>query len=119
MRTATQSRTVPQSPSGYSLRINAPAARAVAPPVPRRQVQTQPHASFLMHITVATERVTELRQLVVGACGSRLSFMRIEPVDHAARMKVWLCVPAAAVGQVMDAVMRRLPAAEFGRIRQA
>lgn len=83
----------------------------------RRQRPTRP--SFLMHITVDTECVTELRRLVMRTCGSMLSFMRIEPVDHAERMKVWLCVPEPALRLTMDAVMRLLPAAEFGRIRKA
>lgn len=78
-----------------------------------------PSSGFLMHITVATDKVTELRQLVIGTCGGALSFMRIEPVDHASRMKVWLCIPEPAIRQMMDAVMRLLPAAEFGRIRHA
>lgn len=75
--------------------------------------------TFLMQITVATASVTELRQLVMKTCGGVLSFMRIEPLDHASRMKVWLCLPEPALRQMMDAVMRLLPAAEFGRIRQA
>jgi hypothetical protein len=74
--------------------------------------------TFLMHITVDTGRITELRRLVMHTCGSMLSFMRIEPVDHAERMKVWLCLPEPAIRLTMDAVMRLLPAAEFGRIRQ-
>ncbi|HAT30985.1 MAG TPA: hypothetical protein DCW29_09100 [Janthinobacterium sp.] len=63
-----------------------------------------------MHITVDTARVTDLRTLVVNTCGGMLSFMRIEPVDHAERMKVWLCVAEPALRLTMDAVMRLLPA---------
>lgn len=33
-------------------------------------------------------------------------------------MKVWLCVGAAMVNPVMEAVMRSLPGAEFGRFTQ-
>ncbi len=75
--------------------------------------------TFLMHITVDTARITELRKLVMQTCGSMLSFMRIEPVEHAERMKVWLCLTEPALRLTMDAVMRILPAAEFGRIRKA
>ncbi|WP_436566413.1 hypothetical protein [Janthinobacterium sp. HLX7-2] len=71
-----------------------------------------------MHITVDTVCLAELRQLVVKTCGGMLSFMRVEAVDHAARMKVWLCVTEPALRLTMDAVMRLLPAAEFGRISQ-
>lgn len=73
---------------------------------------------FLMHITVDKVCLAQLRQLVVQTCGTMLSFMRIEAVDHAERMKVWLCVTEPALRMTMDAVMRLLPAAEFGRISQ-
>jgi hypothetical protein len=41
--------------------------------------------------------------------------MRIEACEHGTRMKVWLCIGRSLVGQVMEAVMRLLPGAEFGR----
>jgi len=75
-------------------------------------------AAILMHITVDTSCLNTLRQVVTAHCGALLSFMRVEPVEHARRMKVWLCVPPTLLRQMMDAVMRQLPAAEFGRIRQ-
>ena len=74
--------------------------------------------TFLMHITVDKSCLAELRQLVVKTCGGMLSFMRVEAVDHAERMNVWLCVTEPALRLTMDAVMRLLPAAEFGRISQ-
>ena len=48
-----------------------------------------------------------------------LSFMRVVAVDHAERMRVDLCVTEPALRLTMDAVMRWLPAAEFGRICQS
>ncbi|MET3133377.1 hypothetical protein AAKU55_003667 [Oxalobacteraceae bacterium GrIS 1.11] len=80
---------------------------------PRRH---RPRSTFLMHITVDTASLSALRQLLITTCGPTLSFMRIEAVDHAERMRVRLCAPQAAMQLMMDAVMRRLPAAEFGRI---
>lgn len=74
--------------------------------------------TFLMHITVDKACLAELRQLVVKTCGSMLSFMRVEAIEHAERMKVWLCVTEPALRLTMDAVMRLLPAAEFGRISE-
>lgn len=95
-------------------------SRSPARPITLPSRLRQPRRpTFLMHITVDTARVTDLRRLVMHTCGGMLSFMRIEPVDHAARMKVWLCVPEPALRLTMDAVMRLLPAAEFGRIRKA
>ncbi|AXA94761.1 hypothetical protein DPH57_16515 [Massilia sp. YMA4] len=69
-----------------------------------------------MLITVDADRVTELRRLVARACGSRLSFMRMQPIDHASRMQVWLRVTEPGVQRVIDAVTRALPAAQLGRV---
>jgi len=69
----------------------------------------------LMQLTVDTASLTTLRQTVALVCGDALEFMRIEACEHGARMKVWLCVAETLVEQIMEAVMHRLPAAEFGR----
>lgn len=76
-------------------------------------------AGLMMHITVDASCVTQLRHLVMGTCGDLVEFMRIQPIAHAKKMKVWLCLSKAAVALIMDAVMRSLPSAEFGRITQA
>lgn len=70
----------------------------------------------LMQLTVSTASITALRGLVMRVCGEALRFMRIEACDHGARMKVWLSLSQPAAGLVMDAVMRGLPEAEFGRL---
>lgn len=72
--------------------------------------------SFMMQITVDARGVTELRHLVMGNCGELVSFMRIQPVAHATKMKVWLCLSRPAADRIMDIVMRTLPSAEFGAI---
>jgi hypothetical protein len=78
------------------------------------QASAQPSLpACAMSITVAAGSVLELHQLALRICGGVL---RIEPVDHARRMKVLLCTPAPVLRTLMEAVMRRLPAAEFGRI---
>ena len=74
-----------------------------------------PRALCLMQLTVDAAAVTTLRQTVTRLCGDALRFMRIEACEHGTRMKVWLCLGQGLVGQVMDAVMRLLPGAEFGR----
>ncbi len=75
-----------------------------------------PPASRLMLITVDTGRVLELRRLVARACGNRLSFMRMQPIDHATRMQVWLRVAEPGVQKIVDAVTRALPSAQLGRV---
>src|SRR5476649_1899642 len=73
------------------------------------------HAACLMQMTIDTGSITTLRQTVVRVCGDALEFMRIEACEHGARMRVWLCTSEALMAQVMEAVMRFLPGAEFGR----
>lgn len=81
------------------------------PPV---QARHQP-SPCVMTLKVDTASVTDLRRMVMRICGESLEFMRIEVCEHGTRMKVWLCVGAAMVGRVMEAVMASLPGAEFGR----
>jgi hypothetical protein len=73
----------------------------------------------MIHITIDASCVTHLRHLVIVTCGDLLEFMRIQPFAHATKMKVCLCLSKPAVDLIMDAVMRSLPSAEFGRITPA
>ncbi|MYM33924.1 hypothetical protein GTP38_06170 [Duganella sp. FT94W] len=70
----------------------------------------------LMQLTVDTTALSELRALVARTCGDALQFMRVEACDHGARVRVWLCLSRTLAAQVMEAVMRALPGAEFGRL---
>lgn len=74
-----------------------------------------PTPMCVMRLTVDTGSVTALRQLVMRVCGATLEFMRIAACAHGSRMKVWLCVGTPAVALVMEAVMRTLSDAQFGR----
>jgi hypothetical protein len=80
---------------------------------------TVPCPTLLLQITVDAGRMLDLRRLVVRHCGSMLSFMRMQPVEHATRMVVWLRVTEPAMRALMDAVMRTLPSAQFGRVVQS
>jgi hypothetical protein len=82
---------------------------------PPRSVAVVPRGC-LMQLTVDAAAVTDLRALVMRTCGAGMEFMRVEACDHGARVKVWLCLSRALAGQVMEAVMRALPGAEFGRM---
>jgi len=85
-------------------------------PTQAAQRRARPPRSCLMQLTVDVAAVTELRALVMRTCGDAMQFMRVEACDHGARAKVWLCLSRALAGQVMAAVMRALPGAEFGRV---
>jgi hypothetical protein len=73
----------------------------------------------MMVITIDSNLVTQLRHVVMGTCGKLVAFIRIQPLAHATKMKVWLCMNKAAIDLIMDAVMHSLPSAEFGRITPA
>lgn len=80
---------------------------------------TVPSPTLLLQITVDAARMLDLRRLVVRHCGSMLSFMRMQPIEHATRMVVWLRMTEPAMHALMDAVMRSLPSAQFGRVVQS
>lgn len=71
---------------------------------------------FLMRITVDSASITELRHLILKSCGELVLFMRVKPVDHASKMKVWLCLSKSSVDTIISHIMRALPQAEFGKI---
>lgn len=70
----------------------------------------------LMLVTIKSDSVADLRHLVMRTCGGLIVFIKTQPIAHATKMKVWLCLNGSAADLVMDAVMRSLPSAEFGRI---
>lgn len=71
---------------------------------------------FMMRITVDSDCATELRHLILNRCGKMVTYIRMQPVDHASRMIVWLCLAKPAVETIIHAVMTALPSAEFGKI---
>ncbi len=90
-----------------------------APQPPSVAYRSKPKAlqnDFIMRITVDTASVTELRHVIVGTCGGLVSYMRVKPVDHATKMKVWLCLSKASIDSIIRNVMLALPQAEFGKI---
>jgi hypothetical protein len=99
---------------------------AVAKPIFKRKPNTSVATVAARHwsvtqgsilpITIDASMVTPLRHAVIAACGEMLSFLRIQPVARSDKVKVWLCLPKSAMHVAMAAVMRALPAAEFGRI---
>ena len=70
----------------------------------------------MMPIKVDAGLVTPLQQAVNGACGGVVRFLSVQPVVRSNSVKVWLAMTRPAIERVMTAVMRTLPAAEFGRI---
>ncbi|GGC94087.1 hypothetical protein [Undibacterium terreum] len=88
-------------------------------PLPHISYRSKPRVEqndFIMRITVDAAAVTELRHVIVGTCGELVNYMRVKPVDHATKMKVWLCLSKSSVDTIIRNVMRALPQAEFGKI---
>lgn len=82
---------------------------------------TQPLISNPIHdvkivIIVDTKWVTALRQVIVKTFADIVSLIRIEPIDHAKKMKVCLHFDHTVEDNLMTTIMRNLPSAEFGRI---
>jgi hypothetical protein len=70
----------------------------------------------MMLVTIKADSAADLRHLVMRTCGELIVFIKTQPIAHATKMKVWLCLSESATDKVMDAVMRSLPSAEFGSI---
>lgn len=70
-----------------------------------------------MHLTIDTANTGRLRQLAFTVAGDSLASVRVQPVPQSGRMHVWLCIRNDALDAVMDAIMRRLPRAQFGHFR--
>lgn len=91
--------------------------------VPALAAINSPVHECLMLLTISADRVAELRQLIMRTCGELIVFIRTQPVAHASKMKVWLCLSnplSSHTGDlVMHAVMQALPSAEFGKITYA
>lgn len=75
--------------------------------------------ALTMQITISAESVTTLRRIIIRTFGEMVAFMRIQSIDHATKMKVFLCLTAPIAGRVMEVIMHTLPCAEFGRITKS
>ena len=101
-------------PAAVSKNIQTP---ALSVPLRSSRKQALPaHKDFMMCITVDAASVAELRRVIVSTCGDLMVYMRVKPVEHASKMKFWLCLSKASVDAVIGNIMRTLPQAEFGRI---
>jgi hypothetical protein len=68
---------------------------------------------FMMLLTINACDVTELRRRVIGTCGDLVVFMRIQPLRHASKMRVWILLERQEFDLVMRVIKSGLPCAEF------
>ena len=68
---------------------------------------------FMMHLTIDACDVTELRRRVIGTCGELVVFMRIQPLQLASKMRVWILLEKQEFDFVKRTILRGLPSAEF------
>jgi hypothetical protein len=76
-----------------------------------------PQERCIMQLTVDTSTITALRQMVMRLCGETMEFMRVAICTDTRKARVWLCISTAMAAPVMDLILRSLPAAEFGRMK--
>jgi hypothetical protein len=70
----------------------------------------------VMRVTVDAGSVKQLRQLILNNCGGCDFYMKVKAIDHASKMKVWLCLNKSSIDILISKILRSLPHAEFGRI---
>lgn len=70
----------------------------------------------VMRVIVDADSVTKLRQLVLSNCGGRDFYMKVKAIDHASKMKVWLCLNKSSIDVLISKILATLPQAEFGKI---
>jgi hypothetical protein len=85
-------------------------------PTRRRRAAVRPCPLCIVHLDIAAESLTTLRQIVFRVAGDALRFVRAEAYQHNSRMRVALCLTEAAAGAVVDAVGRFLPDARLCRL---
>jgi hypothetical protein len=68
---------------------------------------------FMMRLTIDACDVTELRRRVIGSCGDLVIFMRIQPLLHARKMRVWILLERQEFDFVARIIKSGLPRAEF------
>lgn len=69
-----------------------------------------------IYITVDTQWFTGFRQLMMSNFKEYVFYIRTEPIEHARKMKVYLCFDGQVEDKLMTSIMRNLPSAQFGRI---
>lgn len=77
---------------------------------PRTRVTEQ---GMLMHLTVDSCDVTDLRRRVIAVCGNLMLFMRIQPLQHASKMRVWILLQRQDYDLVTRAIKSGMPDAEI------
>ena len=92
--------------------VAAPHATAVAYRVKRHALQQD----FMIRITIDSDSASQFRHLILNTCGEQVTFMRMQAIEHASRLKVWLCLSKPIADEIIHAVVSTLPNAEFGRM---
>ncbi len=70
----------------------------------------------LIHLTVDACDVTNLRCRVIAACGDLMLFMRIQPLQHASKMRVWILLQRQDLDTVTLAIKYGMPEAELAAV---
>jgi hypothetical protein len=89
---------------------------AVRPAIHYKNAVKYVSEDCVMRVIVDAESVTQLRQLVLSNCVGRDFYMKVKPIDHGSKMKVWLCLNKSSIDMLISKILATLPQAEFGKI---
>ena len=93
--------------------VRRPDQNHVTKGVNRRPRMRLAEQGMLMHLTVDSCDVTDLRRRVIAACGDMMLFMRIQPLSHASKMRVWILLQRQNIDLVVRAIKADMPEAEM------
>ncbi|MFZ6752151.1 hypothetical protein ACO0KY_02155 [Undibacterium sp. Dicai25W] len=108
----TNNRSNVAGPNVTAPNVTAPNVTAVAYRVKRHTIQQD----FMMRITIDSDSASQFRHLILNTCGEQVTFMRMQAIEHASRLKVWLCLSKPIADEIIHAIVSTLPNAEFGRM---
>lgn len=70
----------------------------------------------VISVTVESIDVLRVRRAVFQSGGKSVGVLKVAPVPHSSRVRVFIGMKLGAVESIMTAIMRSVTACEFGRI---
>ena len=69
-----------------------------------------------LSVTVESTEVLRVRKAVFQSGGKSVGILKVTPVPHSSRVRLFVGTQANAVGLIMTAIMRAVGVCEFGRV---
>lgn len=71
---------------------------------------------FIMRMTIDSASACQFRHLILELCGEQVIFIRMQAIEQASRIKVWLHLSRPIANEILHTIASSFPNAEFGRI---